>query len=211
MLQVNGEGGSVLYNAKVDEEYRALGCKIEWLEPKSSEYREMKDHVEGSQVKTDSIRVKNIFTVRRDGEWKEFRDHIKNQKHLFHGSGVHNWVGILSRGILLPKIVVSMGGGRTDEGWLGHGIYFGDAACTSAAYACPGKKGTCFLAITRVALGKPKQYYEITYGLTRPPKGFDSCHGVRECEDHGSDFYDDEFVIYSTAQQRMEYLVEFKQ
>jgi poly [ADP-ribose] polymerase len=200
MLSVNGEGGSVLYDAKVDEEYRALGCKLELLKPKSSEFREMKDHAEGEGY----ISVKNVFRVRRDAEWKAFDDHIKNQKLLFHGSGIHNWVGILSRGILLPKIVVSMGGGRTDEGWLGHGIYFGDISATSANYASPGKKGTSFLAIVRVALGKIKQYEEITYGLTKPPRGYDSCHGVS-----GTEFDDDEFVVYSEKQQRMEYLVEF--
>ena len=26
------------------------------------------------------------------------------------------------------------------NGWLGNGIYFGDAACTSAFYTTPGKK-----------------------------------------------------------------------
>jgi hypothetical protein len=51
---------------------------------------------------------------------------------LRRGSRIPNWVGILSRGILLPKIVVSLGVNRTDAGWLGNGIYFGDAICTSA-------------------------------------------------------------------------------
>lgn len=206
MLQVNSEGGgSVLFDAKVDEEYHALGCKVEWLDPKESEFREMKDHVEESKGESQGVKVKSIYRVRRDKEWKEFSDHIKNHQHLFHGSGIHNWVGILSRGILLPKIVVSMGGGRTDEGWLGHGIYFGDVSATSANYACAGKKGTSFLSIVRVALGKMRDYDAITYGLTKPPKGYDSCHGVRDTE-----FDDDEFVIYAAEQQRMEYLVEFK-
>jgi poly [ADP-ribose] polymerase len=70
-----------------------------------------------------------------------FTGHIDNQRLLFHGSRIKNWVGILSRGILLPKIVVSMGVNRTDAGWLGSGIYFGDAACTSAGYTSPGKSG----------------------------------------------------------------------
>lgn len=105
--------------------------------------------------------------------------------------------------------MVKVGGGRTDEGWLGHGIYFGDAACCSAAYASPGKTGTCLLAMARVALGKIKRYTEITDGLKAPPKGYHSCHGVRADGDVMSDFYDDEYVIYATRQQRMEYLVEF--
>jgi poly [ADP-ribose] polymerase len=204
MLSVNGDGGNVLFDARADAEYDALKCKIGWLKRDSSEFRKLADYVVKSQVDSDNIEVKRIYTLQRGGEWKSFTKSLSNQQLLFHGSGIHNWVGILSRGILLPKIVVSIGGNRTDEGWLGHGIYFGDAASTSAAYASPGDKGTSLMAIARVALGKMKNYTEITYGLTKPPAGYHSCHGVR-----GSEFYDDEFVIYDNRQQRLEYLVEF--
>jgi poly [ADP-ribose] polymerase len=208
MLQVNGEGGNVLYDAHVDAEYDALGCKIEALEKKDKTYREIADYVVDSQVKIDSIEVHNVYTLKRDKEWKDFASKITNQKLLFHGSNIRNWVGILSRGILLPKIVVSLGVDRTDEGWLGSGIYFGDASCTSAFYASSGRKGTSFIAIARVALGKVKDFHEITYGITKPPTGHHSCHGVRCTDDVDSEFDDDEFVIYQGNQQRLEYLVE---
>jgi poly [ADP-ribose] polymerase 2/3/4 len=209
MLQVNGEGGSVLFDARVDQEYQALGCEIGWLEPGSPRYRELADHVVRSQVKSKSVRVKNVYAVKRPPEWEAFAERVGNQRMLFHGSRVSNWVGILTRGILLPKIVVSMGVNRTDEGWLGHGLYFGDAACTSAFYTTPGRKGTRFMTVARVALGKVKDYTKITYGLTKPPEGYDSCHGVRRGIFRMSDFDDDEYVIYDTRQQRLEYLVEF--
>ncbi len=209
MLQVNGEEGNVLFNARVDQEYEALGCTIEPLDRKDPQYKELEKYVVKSQIKTDSIEVQSICKVKRAAEWNAFTEQIGNQRLLFHGSRIQNWVGILSRGILLPKIVVSMGVNRTDEGWLGSGIYFGDAACTSAFYASPGKKGTCFLAIARVALGRKKEYKKITYGLSKPPDGFDSCHGLRRTDDVDSQFDDDEFVIYTTQQQRQEYLVEF--
>lgn len=202
MLEVNGDGG-VLFNHKVDQEYGALGCEIDWVPPSESEYKEMADYVVRSQVKTKKLKVKNLWKLKRPGEWDTFTSGISNQRHLFHGSRISNWVGILSRGILLPKIVVSMGVDRTDEGWLGSGIYFGDAVCTSYFYCTPGKRKTSLIALARVALGKPKQYHKITYGLKAPPKGFDSCHGVRDTE-----FDDDEFVIYDGKQQRLEYLVE---
>ena len=114
-------------------------------------------------------------------------------------------MGILSRGLLLPRVVVQLGVKRTDGGWLGHGLYFGDAACTSYFYTSPGRKGTRFIALARVALGKMKPYRKITYGLTAPPKGFDSCHGVR-----GTQFSDDEYVIYRGEQQQLEYLIEVR-
>lgn len=210
MLQVNGEHGSVLFDARVDTEYDALNCQMEWVDHDSDEYQQMAEHVVKSQIKTKSIRVKNILKLRRKGEWDEFTENIDNQRHLFHGSRIANWVGILSRGILLPKIVVSMGVHRTDAGWLGHGIYFGDAACTSSFYTTPGRHKTRFMAIARVALGKMKEYTKITYGLNAPPEGYDSCHGVRSTSKQRSEFADDEYVIYTTKQQRLEYLVEFE-
>src|SRR5439155_12430552 len=127
-------------------------------------FRELADHVVRSQVKSKNVRVKNIYTVKRPGEWDGFTAQVGNQRMLFHGSRIANWMGLLSRGILLPKIVVSMGVNRTDAGWLGNGIYFGDAACTSSFYTTPGKKGTRLMGIARVGLGKAKQYNKITYG-----------------------------------------------
>jgi poly [ADP-ribose] polymerase len=208
MLQVNGESGSVLFDAKIDAEYEALKCEVGYIDGASPQFRELADYVVKSQVKTKNIKVKNIYTLKRAGEWDNFTADIENQRLLFHGSRIQNWVGILSRGILLPKIVVSMGVNRTDAGWLGHGIYFGDAACTSFFYATPGRHGTRLLAIARVALGQMKDYTKITYGLNAPPEGFHSCHGVRSRGGKPSEFADDEYVIYTTRQQRLEYLVE---
>ena len=209
MLQVNGEGDNVLFDSTIDKEYDALKCGIGWVDHDSKEFQELAEYVVKSQIKTKSIKVKNIYTLKRDNEHAEFTDHIDNKRLLFHGSRISNWVGILSRGILLPKIVVSMGVNRTDAGWLGHGIYFGDAACTSLYYTTPGRQKTRLMAIARVALGKMKEYKKITYGLSEPPKGYDSCHGVRSKSGVYSEFADDEYVIYTTQQQRLEYLVEF--
>lgn len=208
MLQVNGEGGSVLFDARADQEYAALHCTIEPVEKADKHFREIESYVVKSLVRRDDVAVENVYRLRRKGEWESFAETVGNHRLLFHGSRIQNWVGILSRGILLPKLVVSLGVDRTDEGWLGNGIYFGDAACTSASYASPGSKGTSFLAIGRVALGKMKDYTAITYGLTKPPAGYHSCHGVRRIDGVESEFDDDEYVIYTTAQQRLEYLVE---
>jgi len=209
MLQVNGEKGSVLYDAQVDAQYTSLGCEIKALDRADATYKGIEDFVLSSQVKSKSIKVHNVYTVRRPGEWEQFSGEIENQRLLFHGSRIQNWVGILSRGILLPKIVVSLGVHRTDAGWLGHGIYFGDAACTSAFYTTPGMRKTRLMAVARVALGKMKEFTKITYGLTEPPAGYHSCHGVRNGGKVNSQFADDEYVIYDARQHRQEYLVEF--
>lgn len=212
MLAVNGEKGSVLFDNKVDDQYRALGCTIEHVPHASPEHKEWEEHVLKSQVKSKNIKVQNIYRLKRHGEWDAFDTKVGNERMMFHGSRIKNWVGILSRGILMPKIVVSMGVNRTDAGWLGNGIYFGDAACTASFYTTPGNSGrkTRFLSIARVALGKIKDFTKITYGLEGPPPGYDSCHGVRNVKGAPSQFEDDEYVIYRQPQQRLEYLVEFK-
>jgi hypothetical protein len=76
------------------------------------------------------------------------------QRLLFHGSRISNWVGILSRGVLLPHIVTQSGGTRTDAGMLGAGIYFGDCSSTAAQYTTPGQQGTRMMLVCNVALGK---------------------------------------------------------
>ena len=209
MLQVNGDDNSVLFAAQTDAQYLSLKCELAYVERDSDRYRELESYVLQSQLKTKSIKVKDIYHIQRPNEQSTFTDQIGNQRLLFHGSRAQNWVGLLSRGIVLPKLAVKFGVNRTDAGWLGHGIYFGDAACTSAFYTTPGKRKTRFMALHNVALGKMKDYRKITYGLTEPPSGYDSCHGVRRGRLRASEFDDDEYVVYQTAQQRMDYLVEF--
>lgn len=203
MLNVNASGQALL-NPEIEKKYSALGCEIEYLDADAGKFKELKQYVEKSQIKTKRIKIKNIYRISRLKEHSDFANKIGNKKLLFHGSSSKNWVGILSRGLLLPKIVVSLGVKRTDAGWLGSGIYFGDAVCTTLCYASPGSRGTRLMTIAEVALGKVKQYRKITYGLKEPPAGYDSCHGVR-----GSEFADDEFVIYNQNQQRLQYLVEY--
>lgn len=85
------------------------------------------------------------------------------------------------------QVVVKMGVHRTDPGWLGSGIYFGEAD-TAAGYAGSSQKTrTAFMLGVKVALGNMKEYKNITYGLAAPPSGFHSCHGVM-----GTEFYDNE-------------------
>jgi len=213
MLQINGDRGSILFDSKVEQQYRSLNCDLACLDPAADEYRRLENHVTGGRQKCGhwSIDVKNIFKVRRPPEWEQFTSSTDNHQLLFHGSRIQNWVGILSRGILLPKVVVNLGVRRTDAGWLGNGIYFGDAASTSCAYTSPGRngRGTRMMALATVALGRVRDYTRITYGLSAPPEGCHSCHGVKGTLLRQSQFADDEYVIYDPRQHRVEYLIEF--
>jgi poly [ADP-ribose] polymerase 2/3/4 len=199
MLSVNGDA-NVLHDPEVERKYAALRCQIGGVP--AAESAEVKRFVEGS-ARHGRYTVRGVWAVRRAGEHERFAAEVGNVRRLFHGSAARNWVGILSRGLLLPKAVTALGVRRTDAGWLGHGLYFGDAVSTSAGYAHPGSRRTRFVAVAGVALGSIKPYRKITWGLTEPPAGYQSCHGVR-----GTAFADDEYVVYDTRQQRLEYLVE---
>uniref|UniRef100_A0A7S3XRT1 Poly [ADP-ribose] polymerase n=1 Tax=Heterosigma akashiwo TaxID=2829 RepID=A0A7S3XRT1_HETAK len=209
MLQVNSRGENVLfYTDRTAEQYEALGCSIDYVPPNSKEFKDMvKEMVESQKrshgtIRTDAQKITGLYKVRREEEEQRFTKTIDNQVHLYHGSRPSNFVGLLSRGILLPKVVVSMGINRTDGGWLGDGIYFGNAD-TAFGYAHIGRRQTRLMLINKVALGKMQDYSKITYGIKQPKTGFNSCHGVA-----GTQFYDDEYVVYDERQQKIQYLVE---
>lgn len=157
MLQVNsnakeGNNVSVLTDdALVGDQYEALGMHVEFVKKSSGEYKnlvkEIKESVARSHEGTPPG-ISRVFKVRRAEEIDKFTDDVGNEVLLYHGSRACNWVGILSRGLLLPKIVVNLGGSRTDGGWLGDGIYFGEADAASG-YAQAGDKNTAFFLVAR--------------------------------------------------------------
>ncbi|XP_067050666.1 protein mono-ADP-ribosyltransferase PARP4-like isoform X2 [Acropora muricata] len=194
----------------VYSKYRSLKCHIECLQHGSDEFQSIQECVNSSESGSFKINILNIFSIRRPVEDATFSREIENKKLLFHSSKVTNFVGILSRGLLLPKIVVDdFGGTRSDAGMLGSGIYFASSASTSAKYSAPGNHGTRLMLVNEVALGSIKAFRKFALDLTSPPYGYNSCHGVQGKEDEPSDFKDDEFVIYNGNQQKIRYLVEF--
>jgi poly [ADP-ribose] polymerase 2/3/4 len=98
-----------LYYNQNDFLFKSLRCNIEHLEKDSFEYKKVLSLLENSSQSNKKIKIKNIFQVERPIESKKFDNNLENQRLLFHGSKIENMVGILSRGILLPKIVVSKG------------------------------------------------------------------------------------------------------
>lgn len=87
---------------------------------------------------------------------------------------------------------------------VGAGIYFTANPVVAYKYAVSGNRG--FMLAVRVALGKVKDFQTISPRLCAPPAGYDSCRGVVAS---GSDFKEEEYVVYSGAQQQLEYIVEF--
>ncbi|VDH98080.1 poly [ADP-ribose] polymerase [Mytilus galloprovincialis] len=196
--------------SSTEAKYKALRCRLDGLQITDTEYKQIKEHIIQSLKQGSSeISISNVFCVHRQVEEDNFRKDLRPQKLLFHASKVQNFVGILSRGLLLPKIIVdNFGGTRTDAGMLGNGVYFASSA--SIQYSDQSKcKGTRMMLVSNVALGNCKDFTEYHKDLQGPPEGYDSCHGVASSEDQPSEFQDDEYVIYNTNQQIVEYLVEF--
>ncbi|XP_028417262.1 protein mono-ADP-ribosyltransferase PARP4-like isoform X3 [Dendronephthya gigantea] len=209
ILNVN-EATNFSTRSSDEAKYKACGCHLESLSKTTDEYLNIVNKVLSSS--TRNIKVQNIFSCQRPAESAHFQSHLGNIRQLFHSSKAQNFLGILSRGLLPPKIVVrDFGGERSDAGNLGTGIYFGSDATTSVKYSSPGKtRGTRLLLICEVALGRTKDFTEFTYDLEHAPDGYQSCHGVKNQPNScPSEFEEDEYVVYSVNQQRIRYLVEF--
>lgn len=65
--------------------------------------------------------LRRVYALHRASEAAVFNSDITHRRLLFHGSRRANWLGILSRGLLLPRSVLRRTGARTDAGMLGAG------------------------------------------------------------------------------------------
>ncbi|XP_064614206.1 LOW QUALITY PROTEIN: protein mono-ADP-ribosyltransferase PARP4-like [Liolophura sinensis] len=191
--------------------YKALRCSLEYMKTTDLDFETVSSLVKDSLTRQDRMEIVNIFTVQRPMEEEMFRHDLSPKKLLFHASSFSRFLGILSRGLLLPKLVVNeYGGSRSDPGNLGYGIYFAESASVSCAYSGVSQsRGTRFMLITEVALGESCKFYTQQPDLTAPPPGYDSVHGVAHSPQQPSFFKNDEFAIYQSNQQKLRYLIEF--
>uniref|UniRef100_A0A673KKC3 Poly [ADP-ribose] polymerase n=1 Tax=Sinocyclocheilus rhinocerous TaxID=307959 RepID=A0A673KKC3_9TELE len=157
------------------------------------------------------VQIQQILRVSRGVELQLFREDLGNIKPLLHSTSSSSFVGILSRGLLLPRVGVEQHGiERTDIGNLGGGIYFSDSLKTSVKYSKPSvTDGSRLLLVCEVALGRCKDLLKKDTTLTCAPDGYHSVHGVRRSPNRLSEFEDDEFVVYNTEQIRLKYLVQY--
>ncbi|XP_041931253.1 protein mono-ADP-ribosyltransferase PARP4-like isoform X2 [Alosa sapidissima] len=190
--------------------YRALGCSIESLPPQSPDYQ-IATQLLQHHDKQGEIKIHHVFHVRRGAELQMFREELGNIKPLLHSTSPASFVGILSRGLLLPRVGVEHHGvQRTDVGHLGGGIYFSDSFSTSVKYSRPGvTDGSRLLLVCEVALGYCREFRKKDTTLTSAPEGYDSVHGVRSTPRQHSEFEDDEYVVFSPDQVRLKYVVQY--
>ncbi|XP_058617206.1 protein mono-ADP-ribosyltransferase PARP4-like isoform X2 [Onychostoma macrolepis] len=186
--------------------YRALRCRIEVVPPQNPEF-----HVVSRLLQDRPVQIQQILRVSRGVELQLFMEDLGNIKPLLHSTSPSSFVGILSRGLLLPRVGVEQHGiERTDIGNLGGGIYFSDSLKTSVKYSRPSETdGSRLLLVCEVALGRCKDLLKKDTTLTCAPDGYHSVHGVQRSPSRLSEFEDDEFVVYNTEQIRLKYVVQY--
>ncbi|XP_047670615.1 protein mono-ADP-ribosyltransferase PARP4 isoform X2 [Tachysurus fulvidraco] len=186
--------------------YRALRCSIEQVPSQSPEFLSVCQLLQDRPAE-----IQQILRVSRGAELHMFRNELGNIKSLLHSTASNSLVGILSRGLLLPRVGVEQHGiERTDIGNLGSGIYFSDSLNTSVKYSKPSvTDGSRLLLVCEVALGQCKDLHKRDFTLTSAPEGYNSVHGVCRKQKTHSDFEDDEYVVYNTDQIRLKYVVRY--
>jgi len=111
------------------------------------EYQLIKKYIAASKGHLSDDFIQNIYALERRGEaeriskWK----HLKNRTLLWHGSSVHNFMGILSQGL---RIAPKESGGSVERG-----VFFADMFSVSEGY-CQDGHGYKLLLLCEVALGE---------------------------------------------------------
>ena len=193
-------------NSIVDARYANINCSIHELPDSEMEYSIVQKLT--TDTGKNDAKVLKIFKIQRQQELDEFDNSIQPQRLLYHGTKSSHLLGILNRGLLVPK--------RNDwddrikqtlpNGLLGFGIYFTDTAATALQYV-DENESTAFLLIAQVALGSEKVVTDPCPSTIAPPPGYQSLHAIPSIS---GKFKDHEFCIYSTSQQKLMYLVQIQ-
>jgi len=214
------------YNIKdicpLDYCFNALQVLLEPLDNQSGEFKALEKYAQNTGQK--NITIKKIYRLQRKGEADRFSQWsaLPNHLLLWHGSGIYNFLGILSEGLrVAPPSAPS-------TGYLyGKGIYFADMLSKSLPYC----RNSGLLLLSEVALGQMHQVEEPHY-FEAPPEG---CNSVMALGTSGPNFSDsvvlhngvriplhapvthqnrkipfNEYIVYNPSQVRMRYLVQVK-
>jgi hypothetical protein len=118
-----------------------MNIKIEYILPQSEEHKVLEQYVKNTSEShiTWATHKLKIFKVERAGEKQAMNAYkgIGNQRLLFHGSSLFNFVGILSQGLRVAPPEAPATGYM-----FGKGIYFADMFSKSHSYAANRVSGS---------------------------------------------------------------------
>jgi predicted DNA-binding WGR domain protein len=187
--------------------YQSLGAEIKPLPPDGDLHKTLAGYIENSQVHGYKIRVRDVFDVCIPAERKAYEENkrgISRRDLLFHGSRNQNIRHILRQGLICP-------GTPSNGRMLGNGIYLANKSSKSANYCSTRRAGVPnMLLVVEAALGKCYVAPQAA-PFDGPPIGYDSVCGMAGRTQVGGlvTLMNDEFVVYSPAQQTIRYLVTF--
>jgi len=209
----------------IDTNYNKLNTQISPLDVDDEDY-EMCNTFMTNQQGDFNLQLLNVFKVSREEDDKNFDESVGNRHLLWHGSRLTNYVGILSQGLRIAPPEAPKTGYR-----FGKGIYLADI-CEKSAIYCFGKRGdTILMMLIESSLGTWKELYKDTY-MEEPMKGSNSTKAMGKiAPDPSSTITKDgliipvgapiktgvisacghnEFIVYSTTQAKIKYLLELK-
>ena len=132
-----------------------MAVDISLLNSKSPEYDLIRAYCMNTSESNNSNQIKKIriFRIERKGEREAFEPvaaEIGNRKLLFHGSGLTNYLGLLSQGLRIAPPEAPPSGFM-----FGKGLYFADTLSKSLQYASGSKSKLILLC--EVALGRERR------------------------------------------------------
>ncbi|TQD73446.1 hypothetical protein C1H46_041032 [Malus baccata] len=219
----------------LDEKYKKLRCDIDPIPHDSEDYRLIEKYLLTTHAPTHtdwSLELEEVFALEREGEFDKFapyRKKLKNRMLLWHGSRFTNFVGILSQGLRIAPPEAPATGYM-----FGKGVYFADLVSKSAQYCYTDKKNPVgLMLLSEVALGEVYELKKAAY-MDKPPKGKHSTKGlgkkipqeleyVKWKDDvivpcgkpvpsnvKASELMYNEYIVYDTAQVKMQYLLKVR-
>ena len=111
----------------LDTIYGGMNSEIKPLNKNSQMWKAIEKYVKNTHAPTHTnvdVEILDIFELDRKGEDDRFAKDIDNHQLLFHGSGLANWISILSTGLRMPQ---SLGPGVYISGAMLGGA--GDLQC----------------------------------------------------------------------------------
>lgn len=191
------------------EEEKIFDCQLKYVEDGKifDKLRKLYRDTRKDMHVCNHLDVKRIYEVDINTVRAAFNNRgakMQNIRELWHGTRTNNLISILKSGLLMPKQHSAQIAGAA----FSEGIY---AACDSTkslqysygVYRNNGYDSNCFMFLIKMALGN---YYLPTRTFsTRPDMKYDSCWAKAS----NTGFYNDEFIVYSTDQVDLNYLLEF--
>lgn len=175
------------------------------------------------------IRAWRVTNKKTESLFDEFckRNDLSDENHgiahLFHGSPGSNWLSIMCGGwMCYPKNIFTGETPRICGKAYGVGIYTAKDAIKSMGYADTtsakwnsGSANVGYMAIAKVAVGKPKTQYNGELGCNSS-FNWDTLQKAKPgalctwAESRYSGFCMDEIIVYKDDQITIEYIIEFK-